>query len=77
MPAGTATVPVAAHWLLVETEQESADAVIDPGIPVRSVTVMVPDCCEYTDSVVAVHPAGTQVSTAGVSVSAPFVLPTE
>jgi hypothetical protein len=52
----------------VATEHTSVDAAIAPGTPVRNVTVIVFDCCEYTLNCVAVHPAGTHTST-------PFVTP--
>jgi hypothetical protein len=48
-----------------------------PGVPVRRVTVTVFVCREKTLSAVAVHPAGTHVSTESASVPAPFALFTD
>jgi hypothetical protein len=62
-PAATVTEPFDVQLELVLTEQLSAVPAIDPGVPMRSVTVIVADCCEYTLSCVAVHPNGTQAST--------------
>jgi hypothetical protein len=50
---------------------------IFPGVPCRSVTVIVLDCREKTLNCVAEQPAGTQVSTESVSVAAEFALFTE
>jgi hypothetical protein len=47
------------------------------GIPVRSVTVIVAACCEYTTSFVAEQPVGTHVSTLAVSFALWLVLFTE
>ncbi len=62
-PAVTVTDPVDVQLEFVLTEQLSAVFAIDPGVPTRSVTVIVADCCEYTLSCVAVHPSGTHAST--------------
>jgi hypothetical protein len=43
-PAGTVTEPVAVHSPPLIAEQESAEFVIEPGVPVRNVTVIVFDC---------------------------------
>ena len=48
-----------------------------PGVPSRSVTVIVLDCREKTLNCVAEQPAGTHVSTESVSVAAEFALFTE
>jgi hypothetical protein len=47
----------------VAGKQLSAVFCIAPGVPSRNVTVIAPDCCEYTFSSVAVHPSGTHAST--------------
>jgi hypothetical protein len=72
-PAVTATEPVDVQLEFGLTWQLSAEFDIDPGVPTRNVTVIVPDCCEYTLSCVAVQPCGTHASTAPeLSVSAAF-----
>jgi hypothetical protein len=71
-PAVTVTEPVEVQLEFVLTEQLSAVFAIELGVPTRSVTVIVADCCEYTLNCVAVHPCGTQASTAAVSVSLAF-----
>jgi hypothetical protein len=50
---------------------------IAPGIPTRSVTVMVAPCWENTWSWLAVQPFGTHVSTVASSVALWFELLTE
>jgi hypothetical protein len=50
------------------TVHTSADGTMVPGTPVRSVTVIVFDCCEYTFSWLAVQPSGTHASTPVVAV---------
>jgi hypothetical protein len=73
-PAATTTEPVARQLLFVATEEHtSVDGTIKPGAPVRSVTVIVPDCSEYTFNCVAVQPSGTQARTPVVDV-VPFSL---
>src|ERR1039458_6374781 len=63
-PAGTASLPVAEQELPVAAVQvRSALLTMFPGVPMRSVTAIVPPCCENTFRAVAVHPAGTHVST--------------
>jgi hypothetical protein len=62
-PAAIATDPVDVQLEFVATEQARAVLAIAPGVPERSVTVIVADCCEYTLNCVAVHPAGTHAST--------------
>jgi hypothetical protein len=52
----------------VFTEHTSVEGTIAVGVPVRSVTVIVFDCCEYTLNCVAVHPSGTHASTPVVEV---------
>ena len=47
----------------VAGEQLNAVSCSDPAAPARNVTVIAPDCCEYTSSSVAVHPCGTHAST--------------
>jgi len=42
------------------------------GVPDRSVTFTLPDCCEYTSSRVAVHPSGTHASTDAPSLALAF-----
>jgi hypothetical protein len=54
---------VAVQLELVLTLHASVEFDIDPGVPTRSVTVIVADCCEYTLSFDAVQPAGTHAST--------------
>ena len=56
----------------VATEHAMAVSVIAAGVPDRSVTVIVADCCEYTSSSVAVHPSGTHAIVDGVSVRLAF-----
>jgi hypothetical protein len=46
-------------------------------MPDRRMTWMVFPCCEYTDNVVAVHPAGTQVKIVASSFALAFALFTE
>jgi hypothetical protein len=70
-------LPDAAHVPPGATEQLSVVFAILPGVPVRNVTVTVLVRCERTFSVVAVHPAGTHVSTESVSLAAPFELFTD
>jgi hypothetical protein len=48
-----------------------------PTTPARRVTVTVFDCCENTVSFDAVHPVGTHVSAAAVSLALAFGLFTE
>jgi hypothetical protein len=63
-PAGTASLPVAEQELpVVAVQVRSALLTIFPGVPMRSVAVIVPPCSENTFRAVAVHPAGTHVST--------------
>jgi hypothetical protein len=64
LPAETVTLPVAVHDEFVVAEQESVVFAMLPGVPSRSVTVIVPPCSEKTFRVVAVQPAGTHVRTA-------------
>jgi len=45
-PAGIVTEPVAGQLPVVDGVQESAVFAMEPGAPVRRVTVMAPDCCE-------------------------------
>jgi hypothetical protein len=47
----------------VAGEQLNAESCNAPANPERNVTVIAPDCCEYTSSSVAVHPSGTHAST--------------
>jgi hypothetical protein len=63
---------VAVQLPLVATEHVKAVFSIAVGVPARSVTVMVADCCEYTVNCVAVHPAGIHASTGAVSVALAF-----
>src|SRR5208283_3025155 len=80
LPAGTVSLPVAEHELPVVAEQvRSVLLVMLPGVPIRSVTVIVPPCSEKTLSAVAVQPVGTHVRTVfGVdSVVLPLELFTE
>jgi len=63
-PAGIGTAPLTVQLPFVAGEQLSAVFAIDPGVPNRNVTVITPDCCEYTSSSVAVHPSGTHAITA-------------
>ena len=60
-PAAIVTDPVAVLLELGLTVTASAEFAI--GVPTRSVTVMVFDCCEYTLSCEAVQPFGTHAST--------------
>jgi hypothetical protein len=61
----------------VDAEHASAVSDIAPGMPDRRMTWMVFPCCEYTDNVVAVHPAGTQVKIVASSFALAFALFTE
>jgi hypothetical protein len=72
LPAAIVTEPVAEQLPFVAGEQTSAVSVNDPAAPDRNVTLIDPDCCEYTSSFVAVHPVGTHVSTDAVSVKLAF-----
>jgi hypothetical protein len=67
LPAAIVTDAVDVQLEFVLTWHASSVLVIAPGVPDRSVTVMVADCCEYTVNCVAVHPAGTHASTEAVS----------
>jgi hypothetical protein len=68
-PAATTTEPVERQLLFDATEEHtSVEGTIEPGAPVRNVTVIVPVCSEYTFSCVAVQPNGTQVRTSVVAV---------
>lgn len=66
------TAPVDVQLLFVATGHAIAVSVIAPGVPDRSVTVIVADCCEYTSSSVAVHPSGTHAIVDGVSIRLAF-----
>jgi len=70
-PAGIVIALVDVHFPFVAREQLSDELCIAPIVPTRNVTVIVPDCCEYTSSSVAVHPSGTHASTEVVSVRLP------
>jgi len=63
LPAGIATAPLTAQLPFVAGEQLSVVFAIAPGVPARNVTVIAPDCCEYTSSSVAMHACGTHAST--------------
>ena len=76
------SLPVAVHELPVDTVQVMSkllDMVPLPGVPMRSVTVIVELCSEKTYSFVATQPFGTHVNAALVaySVVLPFELFTE
>jgi hypothetical protein len=71
------TFPVAVHAAPDATEQASVVFAILPGVPSRSVTLIVFDCREKTFICVAEHPAGTHVNTASDSLAAEFALFTE
>src|SRR5947209_14388203 len=76
-PAPTVTLPVAVQAAPDAAEHVRAVSAILPGVPIRSITVMLFDCREKTLNCVAAHPAGTHVSTESVSVAAAFALFTE
>jgi hypothetical protein len=76
-PAATATLPVTVHEESVATVQAIVVFAILPGVPCRSVTVTVLDCCENTLNCVTVQPFGTHVNTNPVSVALSFPLFTE
>jgi hypothetical protein len=76
-PVGTVALPDEVQLPPDETAQLSPVFAILPGVPARSVTVTVFDCCENASSSVAVHPAGTHDSTEAVSVALEFGLFTE
>jgi hypothetical protein len=67
-PAATTTEPVAVQLLFDVTEHTSVEGTIVPGAPVRNVTVIMLDCCEYTLNCDAVQPNGTHASTPVVAV---------
>jgi len=71
-PAGIETDPVAGQLPEVEGVQLKAVSAIELGVPVRSVTFTLPDCCEYTSNRVAVQPNGTHASTDALSLMLPF-----
>src|SRR5438067_1930682 len=62
-PAPTVTLPVAVQAAPDSAEHVNAVSAILPGVPMRTVTVMVFDCREKALNCVAAHPAGTHVST--------------
>lgn len=76
-PSGTTTDPVAEQEDPEAAEQTIPVSAKCPGVPCRSITVIVFDCCENTLSFVAVHPAGIHVSTGPVSVAPTLALFTE
>ena len=76
-PSGTTTDPVTEQADPEATEQTIVVSAICPGVPCRSITVIVFDCCENTLRFVAVHPAGIHVSTGPVSDALTFELFTE
>jgi hypothetical protein len=76
-PAATVTFPVTVHAEPGATEHTSAVSDMLPGVPRRSVTLIVFDWREKTLSCVAAQPAGTQVNTESASLAAAFALFTE
>ncbi len=77
-PLPIATLPVAVQLEFDVAVQARTVFAIAPGTPCRSVTVIAFACWEYIVSFVAVHPAGTHVSTdPPLSVDAEFELFTE
>jgi hypothetical protein len=76
-PAATATFPFSVQDPPGATVQTSEVFAILPGVPCRSVTVIVFDCREKTLNCVAEQPAGTHVSTESVSLAAELALFTE
>jgi hypothetical protein len=76
-PAAIVTFPLTVHDEPGATEHASAVLAILPGIPSRSVTLIVFDCRENTFNCVAVQPAGTHVNTESASLAAEFALFTE
>jgi hypothetical protein len=76
-PAPTVTFPDTVHAAPGATKHTSAVSAILPGVPCRSVTLIVFDCRENTLSCVAEQPAGTHVNTESVSLAAEFSLFTE
>ena len=57
------TDPSTLQLPFVTGEQLNAVSCSAPAAPARSVTVIAPDCCEYTSNSVAVHPCGTHANT--------------
>ena len=76
-PAATVTFPDAVHAAPGATEHTNAVSAILPGVPCRSVTLIVFDCRENTLNCVAEQPAGTHVNTESDSLAAEFALFTE
>jgi hypothetical protein len=77
-PAPTVTFPVAVQADPDATDKHAkAVSAILPGIPCRSVTVIVLDCREKTLNCVAEQPAGTHVNTESDSLAAELALVTE
>jgi hypothetical protein len=74
---GTTTDPAEVQLEPLETEQLIAVLAIVPGVPLRSVTVIVFDCREKTESFVAVQPVGTHVRIESDSVALALLLLTE
>jgi hypothetical protein len=76
-PAATVTFPDAIHAEPGATEHTSAVSDMFPGVPCRSVTLIVFDWRENTFNCVAAQPAGTHVNTESASLAAAFALFTE
>jgi hypothetical protein len=68
-PAAIVTFPVARHEDPEATEQVSVVSDRLPGVPWRSVTLIVFDCRENTLNCVAEQPAGTHVNTESLSLA--------
>ena len=62
-PGATRTLPGTVQLLLEDTVQDKPAGCMEPGVPVRSVTVTVLAWVEKTARLVAVQPFGTQVRT--------------
>jgi hypothetical protein len=73
-PAATLTFPDTVHPTPGAAEQTSGVSAILPGVPWRSVTLIVFDWRENTLNSEAVHPAGTHVRTESASLAAEFAL---
>ena len=71
LPAVIVTLPSCVQLDEFDTVHTKLVELIAPGIPDRSVTVSGLPCSEYTDSFVAVHPPGTHVRTAVLSLLDP------